>query len=406
MNYKKVEGPTLIDAMSKAKIQYGDTVQIIDQKKIVRRKGPFGFFGRSISYEITVNIDNSKPHLYGQSHNDQIRNAIDEIKKARKVQSAASSSSNHVTSYEKRETMLTEEKGSMLEDIKEMKEVLSKIVSSSDKSDNVSKVSSSDTFDFVREFLEDSDFSKLFIDRVVENMSDTLTYKQVSDRDVVKETLTKMLKDEVNVAGVEAIGRDSAGVVALVGPTGVGKTTTIAKIGGSLIYGNDNNLPVNFITMDNYRIGGTDQLFHYAEIMSRPCYEVHNRSELKKIIAKNKNQIYILDTAGRSQKKELDLNEIRNNLKMVDIPIDIYLVVSATTKYRDLLEIMEKFSVLNYTKVIATKLDETNSLGSLISALAEKKKKIGYLCNGQSVPDDIRIANRDDIVSKIMMKFN
>jgi flagellar biosynthesis protein FlhF len=192
-------------------------------------------------------------------------------------------------------------------------------------------------------------------------------------------------------------------VLAFVGPTGVGKTTTIAKIGANLHLKEGRN--VCFLTMDNYRIGGKEQLLQYAEIIDLPIRVVQQRDELITALENERTEYFLLDTAGRNQKKGLDLNEIRNNLRVIGLPLDIHLVVSATTKYTDLLEIMEKFEILGYERVILTKVDETNTFGSVISALSERKKQLAYVCMGQNVPDDIKIAEPQDLVARALMRL-
>jgi flagellar biosynthesis protein FlhF len=132
---------------------------------------------------------------------------------------------------------------------------------------------------------------------------------------------------------------------------------------------------------------------------------VQQRDELITALENERTEYFLLDTAGRNQKKGLDLNEIRNNLRVIGLPLDIHLVVSATTKYTDLLEIMEKFEILGYERVILTKVDETNTFGSVISALSERKKQLAYVCMGQNVPDDIKIAEPQDLVARALMRL-
>lgn len=192
------------------------------------------------------------------------------------------------------------------------------------------------------------------------------------------------------VSGV-ALNGSAPHVVALLGPTGVGKTTTIAKL--AAYFSLQKGMRVSLITADTYRISAVEQLKTYAEIMGLQLEIVYAPQELAKALAKCKgSQLVLLDTAGRSPKNQEQLEELQLLLSQVP-QAEKHLVLSLTTCNRDALEIAKRFSVCAPDKVLFTKLDEASRCGVILNVLQQFPMKLSYVTNGQNVPDDLQIVS-------------
>ena len=216
----------------------------------------------------------------------------------------------------------------------------------------------------------------------------------------VQEALNAYLARSVHTAeGIRLLsGRPR--IVALIGATGVGKTTTLAKIAARFVL--EQGVSAALITADTYRISAVEQLKTYSDIIGLPLEIVYSPAELKEAIRKHRNkQLILIDTAGRSQHNESQMQELKDFLA-VDSSIEKHLVMSATTKNRDAKEILDKFSVCNPNRLIFTKTDETSSLGILVNLLYQRKISLSYLTNGQSVPDDIVPAKTEKITELLL----
>ncbi len=180
------------------------------------------------------------------------------------------------------------------------------------------------------------------------------------------------------------------GIVALVGPTGVGKTTTIAKLAGQYIMRHGSR-QVALITTDNYRIGAYEQLMTYGRLLDVPVRSAGNAQELHNLINSfSDKSLILIDTAGMSQ-RDMRLAEQIQTLQQQHIPIKSYLVMSAATQYKIMNEIIHAFKIFEPEACILTKLDEALSPGSALSSIIENQLPIGFLTNGQQVPEDIYV---------------
>ncbi|HHU51486.1 MAG TPA: flagellar biosynthesis protein FlhF [Firmicutes bacterium] len=187
-------------------------------------------------------------------------------------------------------------------------------------------------------------------------------------------------------------------VVVLIGPTGVGKTTTIAKLAANFALFEGKS--VGLITIDTYRIAAVEQLKTYAEIINLPIEVVYTVGEFKKALSKlGDKDLILVDTAGRSQKNKHHIKELKQFLAGRN-PDETHLVLSANTKLDDLLETAEAFQAVSYNRLIITKLDETNELDNIIEFLDKINIPISYVTTGQSVPEDIEVA-----VSEVFKRF-
>lgn len=224
----------------------------------------------------------------------------------------------------------------------------------------------------------------------------------VPPRQAWQETLN-MLTKQLYTANNEILRR--GGVYALVGPTGVGKTTTVAKLAalGAQKFGANN---IALITTDTYRIGAYEQLSTYGRIIGCPVKQVKNAEELTEVLYHLRNKrLVLIDTAGMSQ-RDIRLTEQLNTL-MRNSRVDIrsYLVLSATAQHEVQQEAIKQFKQVQLSGCIFTKLDECLSLGEIISVAIQNRLPIGYLTNGQRVPEDIRVANAEKLVSKAQQLY-
>lgn len=202
-------------------------------------------------------------------------------------------------------------------------------------------------------------------------------------RDILADYLDKV----VNFSEGIQLNRHGVRIVSLIGATGVGKTTTLAKIAARFVL--DKGVKAALITADTYRISAVEQLKTYSDIIGLPLEIVYSPDELKVAIHKHKDKdLVLIDTAGRSQHNDYQMKELQDFLA-VDGRIEKHLVMSSTTKERDAEEILKKFSVCKPDRVIFTKTDETSSVGLILNLLSKNDIAISFLTNGQSVPDDI-----------------
>ena len=175
--------------------------------------------------------------------------------------------------------------------------------------------------------------------------------------------------------------------VALIGPTGVGKTTTLAKIAARFVLAT--NVNAALITADTYRISAVEQLKTYSDIIGIPLTIVYAPDELRVALHKYADKdLILIDTAGRSQHNTYQMQELQEFLQAAP-HIEKHLVLSATTKQQDAQDILTKFAVCQPDRVIFTKADETSSVGLILNLLYEQEIALSFLTNGQSVPDDI-----------------
>lgn len=178
-------------------------------------------------------------------------------------------------------------------------------------------------------------------------------------------------------------------IVFMVGPTGVGKTTTIAKLAANLTF--LDNKSVALITLDTYRVSAAEQLRTFAEIIGIPISVVFNPADMMLAIEQYRERdLIFVDTAGRSPYNSEQMEELR---EFIDIarPDETILVMSVNTNNNDLINIYQSFQSIGVDKLIFTKLDETCSYGTILNVLHETKKPIAYFTTGQNVPDDIEV---------------
>jgi len=189
-------------------------------------------------------------------------------------------------------------------------------------------------------------------------------------------------------------------VIVLVGPTGVGKTTTLAKIAAH--YALDHKKNVGLITADTYRIAAVEQLKTYAEILGMPLKVVYSADEISEALEGYKDKdIVFIDTAGRSYKNKPQFEELKTFVE-ASCADEVFLVLSTTTGMKNCREIIENYSFLQDYKLIFTKLDESSSPGVILNSRYRTKKELSFVTMGQSVPDDIEIANVDKITKNLL----
>lgn len=209
------------------------------------------------------------------------------------------------------------------------------------------------------------------------------------------------LSEHINFSDGIKLNRRGCKAIALLGTTGVGKTTTLAKIAAKFVL--EQNVTAAMITADTYRISAVDQLKTYSDILGLPLEVVYNPQELTAALERHQNKdLILIDTAGRSQHNDFQMQELADFLN-ANPQIEKHLVISSTTKLADAKEIIKRFAAVSPEKIIITKIDETGGLGMVINLLRDEKLALSYVTTGQSVPDDIEIASAD-VLTNIFLK--
>ena len=433
MKVKRYVGETAQEAMQKVRSDLGRDAIILNTRKI-RRKGIAGIFSKPL-IEVVATIDNDistkptkqvpptpvKPTYQSSGTDYDAPSFISELNANLKQNVSALHNSNQymATSFNAaadenveiniqkpmNKTTLTIKENTTNEiehdfspnEIGEIKNMLSKVydaVKVDYENNKLSEISKT-----MLERLEKNEVDKVIINDLKEDIIELLSFEEQQDEDLVKDAIFNILNKYVKDPKPYELNKNKK-VVVFIGPTGVGKTTTLAKLAANMVL-NDKQ-KVGLITSDTYRIAAVEQLKTYSEIIGVPLSIIYSPAEIVNAVKNYADKdIILLDTAGRSHKDQYQLTELKSLLKS-SIDFETYLVLSATTKFSDCIEIIKSYSFLDDFKLLFTKLDETSTLGILLNIAYVTKKPIAYLTTGQSVPDDIEIADKVKIINRLM----
>ncbi|WP_297814209.1 flagellar biosynthesis protein FlhF [uncultured Helicobacter sp.] len=248
-----------------------------------------------------------------------------------------------------------------------------------------------------------SGMAKEHLEKIMQLTLELMPIKMRENSVLIKRYFREVLRKMV-YARAENLSSNSKNIMMLVGPTGVGKTTTLAKLAARYSRLLNKNYKVGIITLDTYRIGAVDQLMFYAKKMKLSIDTVVDTEEFVNALDSLKYCDYILiDTVGSSQHDRAKLESLKSFVNAdPNTKIDVSLVMSATTKYEDLKDIYHTFSTLGIDTLLFTKLDETHSYGNIFSLIYETKKPVSYFSVGQEVPNDLNVATSDFLIDCLL----
>jgi len=240
------------------------------------------------------------------------------------------------------------------------------------------------------------DLARQLLDRVEHSQPSRFNHDYTS----LRESLHGLVQRMIRGTGPVQVCNRKQRLVALVGPTGVGKTTTIAKLAANIRLREKRR--VGLITVDTYRIAAVEQLRTYADIIDLPMEVISSPRETKAAIAKlSDTDLILMDTAGRSPRDDVKIQELKHILSEAEAD-EIHLVLSSVSSAANLTRIVERFQPVGVSSLLFTKLDESAMLGHLLAVLDDCRLPVSYLTRGQNVPDDIEPAVSEKLASEIL----
>lgn len=251
----------------------------------------------------------------------------------------------------------------------------------------------------IYEQLLENEVDEKVINKLMFGLSESLSKGTVQMNELVS-IIYQRIVDEIGEVEPIDIKQKGPKIVVFIGPTGVGKTTTIAKLASH--YSINHDLDIGLITADTYRIAAVEQLRTYGNILDIPVEVVYTNDEVQTAIEGFMDKdLIILDTAGRSHKNHERQADIKELLETIGEK-EVFLVLSATTKYKDLMSIAKKYKDVADYKMIFTKLDESTCVGNILNVKHRIGATLSYVTFGQNVPDDFTELNPHDIAKSIL----
>lgn len=393
----EIEGKNADECKAVLFKKYGNDYQIISQKTSLKG-GLFGFGQREmvkIGYIINSRPSSSSSGSAGNSsaansaydEKDEFRKNRDEfLKKA----DPSVTSNLQIAQLSKKLDQLTETVSSKLENIEQITNV-------QEQHPSIKKI---------EDLLAANEFTPSYIKNIAERIRNEFSLDELDDFDFLQKTVVDWIGEDILIAK-DPVFRPPH-VILIVGPTGVGKTTTLAKMAASIVLeAKSKELPrpaIKLLTIDKVRVGAALQLKKYGEIMNISVDSAESVDDVKAFYNdyRSKLDYLLIDTSGFSPNDYESIGKMRAELEVPGLHPDVYLALTACTKAKDIEKILKNYESFNYRSVIITKCDETSSMGNVLSVLIENKKQISWITDGQNVPHNIEKADKVSLLTKLL----
>jgi len=420
-------GRTPSEALKKAKAEIGDEGMLIETKELVKKA-----LGKEALYEIVIGIDEeslpkgynkpSKPLSKQNPIKDESRDVLFDISNAAKQISKISNVPDPLAQFDIDESSNSKRVHTPTPSYepKELKEIKSEINKLTDKvkiiqnmfwdeksPDLESQIPSE--FAEIYRLAAQSGMNREHLDMLMQITLEHMPIKMRENSQTVKRYFQTILRKMVPIRREAAAEMGKKKVMMLVGPTGVGKTTSIAKLAARYSFLMQKKYKVGLVVLDTYRIGAVEQLMQYARMMKLGIETVVDPPEFSSALDSLRYCDYILiDTMGSSPYDKGKIEKIYEclNGNTSSFDIDVVLVMPSSIKYEDLKITYENFSTLGIDTLMFTKLDETMGFGNIFSLAYETKKPISYFSVGQEVPEDLVCASSDFLIECLLHGFN
>ncbi|MFP3040188.1 flagellar biosynthesis protein FlhF [Treponema primitia] len=400
------QGSTYADCLQKIRLKYGERAKVMNYRT-VRIGGIFGGLFSRDGVEVTGYISSDLRYAAGAYG---ISSARQSSQMAAQPNVTSQTSQIDVPNQpldfeEEKKKLLATAAASTKQPDPTMQKLLNEIKTLTEKIDAHpfrGPQEEHPTLGRLEEVFYQNDFSPAYTKAMLDRVRKEFSLDALEDYDAVQDRVVEWIGETVRIHTESfnsrpSLPRRGPRIMVLVGPTGVGKTTTIAKLAAA--YGVDGwggaPLRVVMITIDGYRIAAKEQLEKYGQIMEIPVSYVNTNDELRKTIAFYQNDVdlILVDTIGKSPRDTVKLAEMKQFLDVCGTSAEVHLALAATTKYSDMREILRQFAPFNYQSVVITKLDETVRVGNVISALFSDGKEAVYITDGQPVDKHIHRAS-------------
>ena len=370
MKMKKYNAPSIAEAMKLIRADLGEDAVILNSKVVVKKK----FLGlvKQKSFEVVAGVD--------RVEKAPVPSSLPDLRKLQEVKQPPSSFAEQVRQVEqevKQNQLVPNELQQDIADLKVMMQSLQRQTVQSHYPDEL--------LPFV-DFLKRQELDEELITNISDELFTHFKENNALTEPEMRRITQSYLRKRLEPLPIDGLSYEKK-FINVLGPTGVGKTTTIAKMAARSVL--EKKKKIGFITTDTYRIAAIEQLKTYAALLQAPVEIVYSAEDYKKAIEKLAHlDLIFIDTAGRNYREAKYVNDLRNLINF-DEEAESYLVLSLTSKEKDLQLITEQFAQLKIEKFIFTKLDETNSIGTMFNLMIKYNKGLAYYTNGQEVPEDI-----------------
>ena len=407
--------PTPAEALKKAQMEHGEDALVVSTKQI--KKGTLGSGGL---YEVVIVLDEEeekkdKKREISKEEQNELKDVLNDdvlldiSNAARQISQIAKVTDSKIPLKEKEENSSFD-----MEEILKVKEEILKLSDKikiiqnmlwEEKGPNKEELPIPPEFSEIYKKASQSGMSREHLNEIMKLTLENMPYRMRNSTETIKRYFQVLLQKIIPIRVELDLPKGSKKIMMFVGPTGVGKTTTLAKLAARYSF-IKYRYKTGIITLDTYRIGAVEQLFQYAKMMRLPIEDVVDINDFDRAVnSLNRCDIVLIDTVGSSQYDKEKIGRLKKILDRSNFDIDVNLVLSSTTKLEDLIDIYKGFSFLNIDTIIFTKMDETKTFGNIFSFVYDIHKPISYFSIGQEVPDDIMEAEGEFLIKAIFEGF-